>query len=126
MEDRAEAKRIFKNVKKRFDKARNEATCASSGRPKKAVAKKKKLEEFSYLSWLQPYIKLQGTKTNLMPLEPLGNSSEGDDISSSDESGIILPGKMVPPQVEADQSSSSYINNDNANDEPMSPQSIHS
>ena len=33
---------------------------------------------------------------------------------------------MVPPKVEADQSSSSYINNGNVNDELLSPQSIHS
>ena len=61
----------------------------------------------------------------LEPLEPLGNSSDGDDISTSDESGIILPGKTIPPKVEADQSSSSYINNDNVNDELLSLQSIH-
>ena len=32
---------------------------------------------------------------------------------------------MIPPKVEADQSSSSYINNDNVNDELLSSQSIH-
>ena len=47
LEDGAEAKRIFENVKKRF----NEATCASGSGRKETVAKKKKLEEFSYLSW---------------------------------------------------------------------------
>ena len=91
-EDEEEAKRLFNNLKKRYNKARNESTCASGSGRKDAIIKKKKFEEYSYLSWLQPFIKLRSTQTNLQPTQTSVNSSEGDDVISSDESEAIVSG----------------------------------
>ena len=48
-EDEEEAKRLFNNLKKRYNKARNESTCASGSGRKDAIIKKKEIRRILVL-----------------------------------------------------------------------------
>eukprot|EP00794_Sanderia_malayensis_P006944 gene6944-7724_t len=68
IENGERAKQLFDNMKKRFSKRRNDLKKAErSGTSSDAVEKaREKANEFRFLTWLVPYIKLRATKTNLL------------------------------------------------------------
>ena len=58
------AKRLFENLKKRFQRRRRKAK-GSSGTSTESVAEaKERLKELAYLSWLEPFIIQRKTKSN--------------------------------------------------------------
>ena len=79
LEDDNEANRLFGNLKKRYNQARSKAKLPSGSAPKYS----KKWESYAYLSWLNPYIVLRSTKTNISKLAIIRNEANAESTSSS-------------------------------------------
>ena len=58
------AKRLFKNVKKRFGKRRKLSKGQSGSGSKDVRDAKEKFQDMEYLAWLEPFVKLRSTKSD--------------------------------------------------------------
>ena len=65
MENPDDAKKMFANLKKRFSKRRRAAKAPSGSGTASVTDAKENLRELAFLSWLEPYVQLRRTRTNL-------------------------------------------------------------
>lgn len=83
LESIKEAQRLFTNLKKRFNKRRKESKGASGSGTQDLREARERFKDMEYLAWLEPFIKLRATKSNIKFKELLNNvESESDDDDS--------------------------------------------
>ena len=113
LEDENSAKKLFENLKKRFNKRRKAVKEVNvSGTSRVVVdSANQKLAELAYLSWLEPFVLLRNTTTNCPTLRQTpssvtecdvninGNESKDDDY---DKSSVY----NSPPNIDTDPATS--------------------
>ena len=78
------AKRLFKNLKKRYNKRRNhlkKAECSGTSAVTVSLAKEK-VEEFRFLAWLNPFIRQRRTKASLLKKQEWAEVSKAENVSN--------------------------------------------
>ena len=74
-----EGQKLFENTKKKYSKKRiqlKKAKRSGAGRDD-IYTFQKSLDEYSFLAWLDPYMKMRDTKTNIIPQEIPYDDEEG-------------------------------------------------
>ena len=106
LEDVACAKRLFANLKKRYNKRRKDAKKPSGTGAADVSTAKAKLKEMDYLAWLEPFVVLRATTTNCPNFKSiaLNIDSQGvsDDTDDSDESSDEIPEMNVNVAIDND------------------------